>query len=98
MIIVWGSIETTAEALTEVLELSLEHVRRSRREPGCITHSVQVDAENPNRLVFYEEWQSMSHLKAHFSVPAAVRFIRSVSRKATVAPVMKLYEASPVDT
>ena len=97
MIIVWGSVETTAEHLPQLLALSLEHVYRSREEPGCLRHSVHIDAENPNRLVFYEEWQDQAALQAHFHVPESSDFMRSVSEKAVGAPVMKVYAASPVE-
>jgi hypothetical protein len=38
MIIVTGSVHARPEALDEVLRLSLEHVHRSRLEPGCLLH------------------------------------------------------------
>jgi len=97
MIIVWGSIEAAAEQFDEVLQLSLEHVHRSRGEPGCISHSVQVDAENPNRLVFFEEWRDISSLHTHFEVPESGLFIKSVSQLAAGAPAMKIYDATPTN-
>ena len=97
MIIVWGSIEARAGKLEEVLQLSLEHVQRSRSEPGCIHHSVQIDAENPNRLVFFEEWQDMSSLQAHFKVPESVLFINNTSKLSSGSPEMKIYDASKID-
>lgn len=97
MIIVWGSIEARAEQFDEVLRLCLEHVHRSRSEPGCISHSVQIDAENPNRLVFFEEWQDMTSLQTHFEVPESRVFIKGVSPLAVGAPDMKIYDATPAD-
>ncbi len=55
MIIVWGCVEALPDRMEDVKKMSLEHVHRSRKEPGCITHSVQVDIENRNRLLFYKE-------------------------------------------
>jgi quinol monooxygenase YgiN len=97
VIIVWGSIEARAGKLEEVLQLCLEHVHRSRSEPGCISHSVQVDAENPNRLVFFEEWRDMPSLQVHFQVPESRLFIRNASQLATGTPAMKIYDAMPTD-
>ena len=97
MIIVWGSIEARAEQFDEVLRLCLEHVHRSRSEPGCISHSVQIDAENPNRLVFFEEWQDMPSLQAHFKAPESNVFIKGVSQLTTGAPDMKIYKATPAN-
>jgi quinol monooxygenase YgiN len=39
-----------------MLRISREHVHRSRKEPGCISHDVSIDAENPLRLTFFERW------------------------------------------
>jgi quinol monooxygenase YgiN len=50
MILVTGSILAREDTFDEVLRLSLEHVERSRKEPGCISHAVHVDCQNPLRL------------------------------------------------
>ena len=94
MVIVWGSIEALDDRIGEVLRLSHEHVRRSREEPGCVSHSVQIDAENQNRLIFFEEWESMPALQTHFQVPESVEFVKAVGKLAVGPPVMKLYEAT----
>jgi quinol monooxygenase YgiN len=36
------------------------------KEPGCISHAVHVDCENPLRLVFIEQWTDRAALLAHF--------------------------------
>ena len=70
MILVTGSVTARPETFGEVREISLEHVRRSRTEAGCISHAVHVDCENPLRLVFIEQWADRAVLAAHFAVPA----------------------------
>ncbi|MEK7833964.1 MAG: putative quinol monooxygenase, partial [Acidobacteriota bacterium] len=62
MIIVTGSILASTDNLEEILALSLEQVRRSRTEPGCLAHAVHRDAENPLRLVFFEQWADRAAL------------------------------------
>lgn len=96
MITVWGSIEAQAGKLEEVIQLSLEHVHRSRLEPGCISHSVQVDVENDHRLVFFEEWADMPALQVHFAVPESGAFVASVSGLAVGPPQIKIYDSTPV--
>ena len=54
MIIVLGSIVVKAGCLEAAAAESLAHVRRSRMEPGCISHDVAQDSENPLRLMFTE--------------------------------------------
>jgi quinol monooxygenase YgiN len=54
MIIVTGSVRARPETFDEILAASLEHVRRSRTEPGCLMHSVHQNVEDPLTLVFVE--------------------------------------------
>ena len=46
MIVVTGSVVARQDTFDDVRRLSLEHVHRSRKEPGCISHAVHVDCEN----------------------------------------------------
>ena len=62
MIVVTGSVTARPDSFDEVKRLSLEHVHRSRTEPGCISHAVHVDCENPLRLVFFEQWADRAAL------------------------------------
>lgn len=96
MIIVTGSILAKADLLDQVLALSLEHVRRSRTEAGCVSHTVHQDAEEPQRLVFLEEWADRTSLTAHFAVPASREFVRAVRGLAAEPPQMKIYDATPL--
>ena len=97
MIIVWGSIETTPEHLAEVTRLSLEHVQRSRKEPGCISHSVQTDVENPCRLIFFEQWEDQQALQTHFAVPASGEFVTNVTKLATSQPLIRLFQSNALN-
>ena len=96
MIIVHGAIEIEPEHFEDGMLLSLEHVERSRAEPGCISHAVHIDAENTNRLVFFEEWQDMDALQTHFQVPESGEFVRRLESMAASAPVMRIFESSPL--
>jgi len=93
MIIVWGTVESKPEHRDEVRRLGLEHVLRSRLESGCIKHSVQIDVENENRFVFYEEWQDMDALKIHFGVPESTQFVKSINALAVGKSNMKMFNA-----
>jgi quinol monooxygenase YgiN len=96
MIIVTGSITARPESFDEVRRLSLEHVHRSRREPGCISHAVHVDCESPLRLVFLEQWTDRAALAAHFLVPASREFVRSLQSLAA-ATTIELYDADKIE-
>ncbi len=97
MIIVTGSIVALPERFDELLGLSLAHVQRSRAEPGCIAHAAYHDAEDPNRLVFVEQWADREALLAHFAVPASRAFIKAASACAAVPPAMALFQAEPLN-
>ena len=96
MIIVTGSVKARPETRAEVLRLSLEHVTRSRLEPGCLLHSVHTDMEDPNRLVFVEHWADRDALDAHFRVPASGAFAKSLGELAAAPPTLEIYDATPL--
>ena len=96
MIIVTGSILARAETLDELLALGLEHVRRSRTEPGCLAHAVHRDVENPLRLVFVEEWADRAALLTHFAVPASRAFARAAAVLSAEPPTLNIYDATQV--
>ena len=96
MMIVTGSITAEAHCIDELFNLSLEHVRRSRAEPGCISHTVHREAENPLRIIFFEEWEDRAALSAHFAVPDSRAFVRAARLLAVEPPSIEIYDASKV--
>ena len=72
MILVTGSILAREDSFDDVLRSCLEHVERSRKEPGCISHDVHVDCQNPMRLFFFEQWADE---------PPCARILRSRARR-----------------
>ncbi len=96
MIIITGSAVIRPEHFDAALRLGVEHSARSSAEPGCIAHNCLVDAENPLRIVFVEEWADMAAVKTHFAVPASGEFARTLGAWAEGAPVMKIYEAMEI--
>jgi len=76
-----------------MLQLSLEHVRRSRLEPGCLLHSVHHDVDDPSRLVFVEHWVDRDALLTHFRVPASRAFAKAAGDLAAEQPTLEIYDA-----
>ena len=93
MMLVTGTVQARPETLDAVLEASLEHVRRSRGEPGCLLHSVHQDVEDPLRVGFLEHWRDGAALAAHFAVPASLAFVETVTALAAIPPTLEVYEA-----
>ncbi|MBU1378173.1 MAG: antibiotic biosynthesis monooxygenase [Alphaproteobacteria bacterium] len=78
MLIVTGSMTARPDSFVALREAALAHTRRSRAEPGCISHAVHVDCENPLRLVFYEEWADRAALDVHFAEAGSLAFMKTV--------------------
>lgn len=97
MIVVTGSVTARQDSFDEVRKLSLEHVHRSRTEPGCISHAVHIDCENPLRLVFVEQWADRAALLAHFAVPASREFVKALQSLASAATTIEIYDATKLE-
>lgn len=96
MIVITGTVVAKPEHFDEVLRLSTEHVLRSRAEPGCLSHAVLRDTENPLKLVFLEEWADMPAVEAHFVVPASREFGRQLVKLSSDLPTITLYDATHI--
>ena len=97
MIIVTGSVRARPDTLDEVLTVSLEHVWRSRTEPGCLLHSVHRNVEDPSVVVFLEHWADRGALSAHFAQPSSLAFVTTVNALAAERPTITIYEVSPLE-
>jgi quinol monooxygenase YgiN len=97
MIVVTGSVTARNDSFDEVRRLSLEHVHRSRTEPGCISHAVHIDCEDPLKLVFFEQWADRAALLTHFAVPASRNFVKQLQSIAAAATTIEIYDATKVD-
>jgi quinol monooxygenase YgiN len=98
MIVVTGSVTAREDSLSEVRRVSLEHVHRSRKETGCISHAVHIDCEHPLRLVFIEQWADRAALLAHFAVPASRDFVRALQPLAAASPTLEIYDATRLES
>jgi|BarGraIncu00222A_1022003.scaffolds.fasta_scaffold27424_3 quinol monooxygenase YgiN len=96
MLIVTGTLGARADTFEELRALSLEHVSRSRAEPGCLEHGVAVDADDGLRLVFFERWSDRATLDAHFRVPASRAFAAKAAALVAHPPTLNVYAASEV--
>src|SRR4051812_30524304 len=97
MILVTGSVVARAGTFDEVRRLSLEHVHRSRKEPGCIFHAVHADCEDPLRLVFIEQWADRAALLAHFAVQASRDFVAALRPLASAIATIEIYDATKLE-
>jgi len=97
MIVITGSMLARPDTVAEATRLGIEHSRRSRAEPGCLAHNLHIDAENPLRLMFYEEWEDAAAVRAHFAVPQSLDFVRRYRKLADRREPMKIYDTTEID-
>ncbi|WP_315837914.1 putative quinol monooxygenase [Bradyrhizobium prioriisuperbiae] len=96
MIIVTGSALASEDTFEEVLALSLEHVERSRAEPGCLSHAVHIDCEDEHRLVFVERWADREALTQHFQKRESRDFVRALRSLLAEPSTLEIYQAEPL--
>jgi len=98
MVIVTAQIQARLDTVDELRRLSLEHVARSRAEPGCLEHGVGIDANDGLRLLYFERWANRAALVAHLEQPTTRDFVAQARRLAAHPPEIAVYEASEVPT
>jgi quinol monooxygenase YgiN len=96
MILVTGRVTAKPDTFDEMLRVSREHVHRSRKEPGCLSHDVSVDADNPLTLHFIERWADAEALKAHFRVKESRAMWKTLQDLAADAGGMSIYDANKI--
>ena len=93
MILVIGRVTAKPDTFVEMLRVSREHVHRSRKEPGCISHDVSIDADDPRTLHFIERWADEAALKTHFRVPESRAMWKRLQELAADPGAMHIYES-----
>lgn len=96
MIIVTGHVIARKDTEAAVQRLAVEHVLRSRSEPGCVSHEVNRDVQQPLRFVFVERWSDMAALQAHFRLQASRDFAQSMAELSEESPHIAIYQAEAI--
>ena len=96
MILITGHVIMTPENAKRMMALGAEHSARSRGEAGCLAHHCHVDVEQPDRLVFVEEWADIDAVRTHFAVPASVAFVAEMRALSPQPPVIRIHAAEDV--
>lgn len=77
MIVVTGAVRARPETFDALKAACIAHSQHSRGEPGCLSHNVHIDAEDPLRLFFFELWIDRAALETHFRDPSANAFMKT---------------------
>jgi quinol monooxygenase YgiN len=68
-VIVQGAFILDPNDRDRFVEASVESMRASRQEEGCLEYVMAVDPLDPERVVLSERWESMEHLQQHLAQP-----------------------------
>tara|TARA_R110002094_G_scaffold54952_16_gene66039 strand:+ start:6305 stop:6613 length:309 start_codon:yes stop_codon:yes gene_type:complete len=96
MIIISASFTAPADNRAEIIALCAGHSAQSRAEPGCLSHHIHADCENPNRLFFHEEWRDAAAVAAHFAVPESGEFVKRLTELVGERPEIGIFRAEAV--
>jgi quinol monooxygenase YgiN len=67
IVIVQGMFSIDPTERDRFVETSIEAMRSSREEDGCLEYVIAADPLDPERVVLSERWESMEHLQQHLS-------------------------------
>lgn len=66
-VIVQGAFSLDPNERDRFVEASVEGMRSSREEDGCLEYVMAADPLDPERAVLSERWESMGHLQQHLA-------------------------------
>lgn len=66
-VIVQGVFSVDPSERDRFVEASVEGMRASRQEEGCLEYVMAADPLDPERVVLSERWESMDHLQQHLA-------------------------------
>src|SRR5258708_40269950 len=72
IVIVQGVFSVDPNERDRFVEASVEGMRSSRQEEGCLEYVLAADPLDPERVVLSERWESMDPLQQHLNAPRGV--------------------------
>jgi quinol monooxygenase YgiN len=72
VLIVTGSVTARPDTIDELIRISLEHVHRSRQEPGCLLHSLRAHFAVPGSNDFVRSARELAAGATAISIFEAV--------------------------
>jgi quinol monooxygenase YgiN len=86
MVYVIASLTVKSEMRAELIAAAREAISATRKEEGCVAYDLHESVDDPNKLVFLEEWTSADCLPVH-SKSDHMRTFGRVAVKCFSAPV-----------
>ncbi len=91
MIVVTALAQTDDDRRAQAIEIAQTVAAASRAEDGNIGYRICQDTEDPNTIVFVEEWRDEEALQSHFATPHIAAFMAAIPGAVTAPPVVKFH-------
>jgi quinol monooxygenase YgiN len=87
MVILQGVFTVNPDDREQFLQASIEGMRSSRQEEGCLEYVIAADPLDPGRVVLSERWESSEHLQQHLQGQSTRRDDSAQDGNARPAPL-----------
>ncbi|HZZ84147.1 MAG TPA: putative quinol monooxygenase [Anaeromyxobacteraceae bacterium] len=94
MLVLHARLKLAQGMLPRFQELLAAVAPPSRAEDGCSSYRAYRSLEDPNEVVFVEEWKSQAALDLHFQTPHFRAYDRAVAALLAEPPRIRTYEAA----
>ena len=89
-----ATITVKPEYRQELFGVFQQLVLASRQEAGNLRYDLHQDIENPNRVVFFEIWQSQAAVDEHGASAHFQNFLKAVDGKTESVEIVLLSDIS----
>lgn len=71
-------METSPDKAEQLVKICLGLIEPSRKDTGCIGYDFFQDNQNPGKVTFIEEWESLESLNAHLKTQHLVKGLNEI--------------------
>lgn len=96
MLVIAGHVAIDPAKREEAIAASIEMMKATHQEAGCISYTFSADLEDPGRFRIFEEWESDDALAAHFAAPHMASFQKAMGGFGVKEMAVQKYEVSSV--
>ena len=96
MIAVRVLVQVKPEMRDKFIEISTPLIAQTNAEPGCLFYSCYNDLADPNKFMFYEEYEDMAAIESHNQQPNRLKWWNAVQETLAVPMEAKLLANSDV--
>lgn len=89
-----ATIVVKPEYRQELIGVFQQLVLASRQEAGNVRYDLHQDVKNPNRVVFFEIWQSQAAVETHGATAHFQNFLKAIDGKTEILDIVQLNNLS----